>query len=401
MWRSIGAAIVFAALSGAAFADTFTVGRWTGSAQVATSSGLFDRCTASALDRKNTLVSFSIDRDSAWTMELTNPGWHLPPARHYQLRVSVDSSPQLDWDSLASSRTDLTVLLGQDPTLLTMLRRGHSLLITSGGGFKESYDLSDSAGVFDRLLECQKTALVAERSTTRPSNTTAGSLVVAAGAPYALPLLPVLIFGVLGAGKPDGHTEINWLPNPTESPQSAAVSLPSPPNNQERLIEVPVTEDLGTFEVPVSVNGVVTLKFVIDSGASDITIPGNVLRTLERAGTVTAADFVGSEQYGLADGSIATEQLVKLRSIKVGQTEIHDVVASVAPGDGSLLLGQGFLKHFASWSIDNDRHVLVLRPRVEALPPAHQQTGNASEATAAATAAASAAAEAPGLDLGM
>lgn len=409
MLRSIGAALILVVLPVSAFAnDDFTVGRWTGSALNGANSFGFDRCAASALDRKNTLVSFSIDRNSAWTMELTNRGWHLPPAHHYQLRVSVDSSPQLDWGSTAASRTDLSISLGQDPTLLTMLRRGHSLLITSGGGFKESYDLADSASVFDRLIECQKTALATERTTISPSNsngTTSGSLVAAAVAPYALPLLPVLVFGIIGLGHPDGNSEITMLPDGAPASQMTTASVPSASvSDQATVLEVPVTDNLGTFEVPASINGVITLEFIIDSGASDITIPGGVLRTLEQAGTVTGADFVGSEQYGLADGSIATEQLVKLRSIKVGQTEIDDIVASIAPGDGSLLLGQGFLKHFASWSIDNDRHMLVLRPHLKAPSPTPEQTGNASEATAAAaaaSAAAEAASEAAGLDLGM
>lgn len=408
MWRSIGTALVLAALPTSTSADDdFTVGRWTGSAIASTVSAQFDRCSASALDRKNTLVSFSVDRDSAWTMELANPGWHLPPAHHYQLRVSVDSSPQLDWDSLASSRTDLSISLGHDPTLLTMLRRGHSLLITSGGGFKETYDLADSASVFDRLLECQETALATERTRIQRggNGTTAGSLITAAVAAYALPLLPVLIFGVVGAGRPDGKTEIITLPSNFTASSPVVASAPAAmPIEQPAVLEVPVTDNLGTFEVPAAINGVITLQFVIDSGASDITIPGDVLRTLERAGTVTGADFVGSEQYGLADGSIATEQLVKLRSIKVGQTEIDDIVASIAPGDGSLLLGQGFLKHFASWSIDNDRHVLILRPHPEAPSPPPVQTGNVREANAeaaAASTAAEAASQAAGLDLGM
>jgi hypothetical protein len=39
---------------------------------------------------------------------------------------------------------------------------------------------------------------------------------------------------------------------------------------------------------------------------------------------------------------------------------VQNVVGSVAPASGTLLLGQSFLGRFKSWSIDNSRHALVL-----------------------------------------
>ena len=55
--------------------------------------------------------------------------------------------------------------------------------------------------------------------------------------------------------------------------------------------------------MPVTINDQLTLKFVVDSGASDVSIPANVVSTLMRTGTITDADFLGSETYKLADGS--------------------------------------------------------------------------------------------------
>lgn len=39
---------------------------------------------------------------------------------------------------------------------------------------------------------------------------------------------------------------------------------------------------------------------------------------------------------------------------------IENVKGSVSPAAGSLLLGQSFLQRFKSWSMDNNKHVLVL-----------------------------------------
>jgi hypothetical protein len=39
------------------------------------------------------------------------------------------------------------------------------------------------------------------------------------------------------------------------------------------------------------------------------------------------------------------------------------VRGSVAPAQGSLLLGQSYLERFNTWSIDNVKHVLILEPK--------------------------------------
>ncbi len=55
-----------------------------------------------------------------------------------------------------------------------------------------------------------------------------------------------------------------------------------------------------------------------------------------------------------------SSQRFRIRSLRIGSLELRDVVASVAPIAGSLLLGQSFLSRIKSWSIDNERHLLVL-----------------------------------------
>lgn len=124
--------------------------------------------------------------------------------------------------------------------------------------------------------------------------------------------------------------------------------------------EVPLEADGGTFLIPVTVNDTISLKFTIDSGAADVTIPSDVASTLVRAGTISAEDYVGSQTFVLADGSEIPSPEFKIRSLRVGNVVLHDVVASITGANGSLLLGQTFLRQLRSWSIDNNRHVLSL-----------------------------------------
>lgn len=115
-----------------------------------------------------------------------------------------------------------------------------------------------------------------------------------------------------------------------------------------------------TFVVPVTINGEMTLDFTLDSGASDVSIPIDVVLTLLRTGSLTHDDFRGSQNYRLADGSTIPSRTFRIRSLKVGGRVVEDVVGSIAPAAGSLLLGQSFLSKFKSWSIDNQRQMLLL-----------------------------------------
>ncbi len=151
------------------------------------------------------------------------------------------------------------------------------------------------------------------------------------------------------SSSPDRVT--SGTPNPTTFPPSSLVTNRS-------LVQM--KKEGGTYVVPVRINDELTLDFMVDSGASDVSIPEDVVTTLMRAGTIRDTDFLGERTYVLADGSRVTSKTLRIRSLQVGDRVLENVTGSVAPTNGSLLLGQSFLGRFKSWSIDNNRHVLVL-----------------------------------------
>jgi uncharacterized protein/predicted aspartyl protease len=126
------------------------------------------------------------------------------------------------------------------------------------------------------------------------------------------------------------------------------------------------TEDItlkkigGVYVVAVRINQAITLDFIVDSGASDVLIPADVAMTLARAGTIAKGDFIGDQFYKIGDGSTLKSERFILRELRVGSQVVQNVVASIGSVKGEPLLGQSFLAHFGSWSIDNDRHVLAL-----------------------------------------
>lgn len=124
---------------------------------------------------------------------------------------------------------------------------------------------------------------------------------------------------------------------------------------------IPMTQIGGTFTVPVRLNDQITLDFIVDSGASVVSVPTDVVLTLIRTRTITEKDFRGEQTYVLADGSRVKSKNFILRKLTVGNQTIINVEATIADVKGSLLLGQSFLNRLNSWSIDNKVKEFVIK----------------------------------------
>jgi len=140
---------------------------------------------------------------------------------------------------------------------------------------------------------------------------------------------------------------------------------------------VALKRERGAFVLPVVINGQITRNFMVDSGASDVTIPADVVAALSQDGTISTADFLDPQVYQLADGSVTRTRRVRIRSLRVGSVELKDVVVSVVPHAGVLLLGQSFLGRLQSWTIDNQRHLFVINESLTDHPAGPQVAAQA------------------------
>ena len=148
---------------------------------------------------------------------------------------------------------------------------------------------------------------------------------------------------------------------PTNTARDQPIAVPSAAAPEKKSVSsIPLQRHGGAFVVPVLINNTITLNFVVDSGASDVSVPADVVMALMQAGTLTQEDFVGAKTYTLADGSKMPSQTFHIRSMMVGDRVIENVTAGVAPMRGILLLGQSFLRRFKSWSVDNENQALLL-----------------------------------------
>ena len=124
--------------------------------------------------------------------------------------------------------------------------------------------------------------------------------------------------------------------------------------------EVALGESGGIYTVPGEVNRSVTLQFLVDPGSAVVVIPRSALSRLVANGTVTGNDVVGVSIAELADRSLYQTARIRLRELRVGNEVARDIIAAVSPGLSHPLLGQSFLRRFASVTIDNQRRTLIL-----------------------------------------
>src|SRR5262249_22455094 len=154
------------------------------------------------------------------------------------------------------------------------------------------------------------------------------------------------------------------------APQPVVTSLPETPllpsanssPSSSSAEEIPLVQVSGVYALPVEINSVLTLHFILDTGASEVQLPADVVLTLVRAGTIQEADFLPGKTYVLADGSELKSPRFILRSLKIGRRQISTVPASVGSLSSSPLLGQSVLEKLGTWSMDSQRRVLVLGP---------------------------------------
>jgi len=117
--------------------------------------------------------------------------------------------------------------------------------------------------------------------------------------------------------------------------------------------------DGGVYHIFVTI-GNIEKKFILDSGASDVTISTNFENELINSGTIKKEYYGSPALYKLADGSIILCRRLILPEFKIGNYTVTNVRTVIGKDSSPLLLGKSFLDKFKKWSIDNTTNVLNL-----------------------------------------
>lgn len=115
----------------------------------------------------------------------------------------------------------------------------------------------------------------------------------------------------------------------------------------------------GVYKVPVTINGR-PMSFILDTGASLISISSAEAEFMMKQGTITEADMIGKSRFQDATGAISPGSIVRLKSVQIGDRVLENVNASVVTGaKAPLLLGQSALSQFGKISVDYKRNIVT------------------------------------------
>lgn len=132
----------------------------------------------------------------------------------------------------------------------------------------------------------------------------------------------------------------------------------TPVKESSQLIKM--TKEDGVFKVPCRINGL-SLSFILDTGASNVSISLTEALFMLKNGYLDESDILGVEKYRIANGQIAEGTKIILRSVMIGETEIHNVEATVLHNVNSpLLFGLSALQRFGKIELDYDSQTLKL-----------------------------------------
>lgn len=122
---------------------------------------------------------------------------------------------------------------------------------------------------------------------------------------------------------------------------------------------IKLINDNGVYKINVKF-GLISKQFVLDSGASEISISTNLEKELIHNGLLKKEDYIEPGLYKIADGSIVSCRRIRIRQLKVGNIAVKNITASIGSSSTPLLLGKSFLDKFNQWSINNDSQTLSL-----------------------------------------
>jgi clan AA aspartic protease (TIGR02281 family) len=192
-------------------------------------------------------------------------------------------------------------------------------------------------------------------------------MVMTAAAPsFARFLKPAQLASLRGAvvrmsGEIRDKTVRGGLANLAVALTEPAAPIKPPGDAATASNEIPLESDgHGGFFVSVRINGALTVKFILDSGASFVALPQDLVDTLTKSGALAANDILGKERYVAADGKKHKGMSLMLRQLDVGGHTVTNVEAGTVPAHANALLGMSFLAKFKSWTLDNQRHVLII-----------------------------------------
>jgi peptidyl-prolyl cis-trans isomerase SurA len=123
---------------------------------------------------------------------------------------------------------------------------------------------------------------------------------------------------------------------------------------------VKMEKESGIYKIPCSINGL-GLKFIFDTGASDVSISLTEALFMLKNGYLKETDIKGKVYYSIANGEIAEGTKIILQKVEVGKQVLYNVEASIVhTSKAPLLFGQSAMEKFGKFTVDYSNSNLII-----------------------------------------
>jgi clan AA aspartic protease (TIGR02281 family) len=117
-------------------------------------------------------------------------------------------------------------------------------------------------------------------------------------------------------------------------------------------VTINMEKEGGVFTVPCSVNGL-KLKFIFDTGASDVSISMTEAMFMLKNGYLNSDDIIGKQKYVDASGKISVGTTINIRQINFSGLTLLNIKASIVNElSAPLLLGQSAMAKLGKFIFD-------------------------------------------------
>lgn len=128
--------------------------------------------------------------------------------------------------------------------------------------------------------------------------------------------------------------------------------------NSHSQTEIELELSNGVYLVPCKVNKI-PMKFVLDTGASNVSISSTEALFLIKQGKINDDEFIGKVNYKTASGEILEGTQIILRKIDINGIVITDITATIVHElNAPLLLGQSALSKLGDYSIKGNKLII-------------------------------------------
>jgi len=137
-----------------------------------------------------------------------------------------------------------------------------------------------------------------------------------------------------------------------------AVILNKEIESSNNHLTIPLSNYLGSYHLDAEINNK-KINFILDTGASESIISKKVMLMIQEVSN-TNITHLEKGYYVLADGSIVNCNRINIKSMKIGNHIIQNVIFGIMPNETDNLLGKNVLDKYKRWSVNKNLNELTL-----------------------------------------